>query len=54
MNIVARIAVARVSRLAVPRPDMNAPMPCDDPMHSQPTSLRWIITTTISASETNR
>ena len=27
MNTVARIAVVRVSRFAVPRPDMNPPMP---------------------------
>ncbi len=27
MNIAARTAVVRVSRLAVPRPDMNEPMP---------------------------
>jgi hypothetical protein len=54
MKTVARIAVARVSRLAVPRPDMNEPMPCELPIPSPPPSLRWINTTPISARVTNR
>src|SRR5215469_5312665 len=54
MNTVARMAVVRVSRLAVPRPDMNAPMPCELPIPRPPPSLRWISTTPISASVTNR
>ena len=54
MKMAARMAVARVSRLAVPRPPMNEPMPCEEPMPSPPPSLRWISTTPISASVTNR
>ena len=46
--------MVRVSRLAVPRPDMNAPMPCELPIPSPPPSLRWISTTPIRASVTNR
>ncbi len=53
-KIAARIAVVRVSRLAVPRPDMNEPMPCELPIPSPPPSLRWISTTPIRASATNR
>ena len=51
---VARIAVVRVSRLAVPRPVMKPPMPCEVPMPRPPPSLRWISTTPISARVTNR
>ena len=40
MNITARIAVVRVSRLAVPRPDIKEPMPWELPMPSPPPSLR--------------
>ena len=40
MKITARIEVMRVSRLAVPRPDMNDPMPCELPMPNPPPSLR--------------
>ena len=54
MKITARIAVVRVSRLAVPRPDMNEPMPWELPMPSPPPSDRWISTTPISASVTKR
>ena len=54
MNAVAKTAVARVSRLAVPRPLMNEPMPWEVPMPSPPPSLRWISTTPISARVTNR
>ena len=54
MKMVARMAVARVSRLAVPRPVMNPPMPWDEPIPNPPPSLRWISTTPISASVTNR
>ena len=54
MKTVARIAVARVSRLAVPRPDMKEPMPCAVPIPRPPPSLRWISTTPISASVTKR
>src|SRR3954463_5108634 len=54
MKITARIAVVRVSRLAVPRPDMNEPMPCELPIPRPPPSLRWIRTTPISARVTNR
>ena len=53
-NTAARMAVVRVSRLAVPRPLMNEPMPCEVPMPSPPPSLRWISTTPIRASVTNR
>ena len=48
------MAVVRVSKLAVPRPLMKAPMPCEDPMPRPPPSLRWISTTPIMASVTNR
>jgi hypothetical protein len=54
MNAVARIAVARVSRLAVPRPLMNEPIPWEVPMPNPPPSLRWISTTPIRARVTNR
>ena len=54
MNSTARIAVVRVSRLAVPRPDMNEPMPWELPMPRPPPSLRWISTTPISARVTNK
>ena len=40
MKIAASIAVVRVSRLAVPRPDMNEPMPWELPTPSPPPSLR--------------
>src|SRR4051812_5895315 len=53
MKIAARMAVVRVSRLAVPRPDMNAPMPWELPMPRPPPSLRWIRTTPIRAMVTN-
>ena len=36
----ASTAVARVSRLAVPRPVMKAPMPWEEPMPRPPPSLR--------------
>ena len=54
MKMVAKMAVVRVSRLAVPRPDMKAPMPWELPIPSPPPSLRWISTTPINASVTNR
>ena len=54
MKMAAKIAVVRVSRLAVPRPDMNEPMPWEVPMPNPPPSLRWIRTTPISARVTNR
>jgi hypothetical protein len=54
MKITARIAVVRVSRLAVPRPDMNDPMPWELPMPSPPPSDRWISTTPIKAKVTNK
>ena len=54
MNNVASTAVPRVSRLAVPRPDMNDPMPWLWPMPRPPPSLRWISTMPISASVTSR
>src|SRR4051794_12158637 len=53
-NAVPRIAVVRVSRLVVPRPLMNPPMPCDVPIPSPPPSERWISTTPISARVTKR
>ncbi len=39
-NKNAKIAVVRVSRFAVPRPDMKLPMPWDEPIPSPPPSLR--------------
>ena len=54
MKMVARMPVARVSKLAVPRPLMNEPMPWVEPMPSPPPSLRWISTTPIRARVTNR
>jgi len=48
-NTAARIAVVRVSRLAVERPVMNPDMP-PPPMPSAPPSLFCSITTPISAS----
>jgi hypothetical protein len=54
MKITARIAVVRVSRLAVPRPDMNEPMPWELPIPSPPPSERWIRTTPIRARVTNK
>ena len=54
MKAVARIAVARVNRLAVPRPLMKEPMPWEVPIPRPPPSLRWISTTPISARVTNR
>ena len=54
MKMVARIAVVLVNRLAVPRPDMNAPIPCELPMPRPPPSLRWISTTPIRARVTNK
>ena len=53
-KMVPRIAVVRVSRFAVPRPDMNPPIPWDVPMPRPPPSLRWINTTPIRARVTNR
>ncbi len=43
----ARMAVARVSTLAVPRDDMKLPPP---PIPRPPPSDRWSSTTTMSAS----
>ena len=54
MNKAAKIAVVRVNRLAVPRPDMNEPMPWELPIPKPPPSLRWISTTPINASVTNK
>jgi hypothetical protein len=54
MKIAARMAVVRVSKLAVPRPLMNEPMPWEVPMPSPPPSLRWISTTPISRTVTNK
>jgi hypothetical protein len=54
MKITARIAVVRVSRLAVPRPDMKEPIPWELPIPSPPPSERWIRTTPIRAKVTNR
>ena len=54
MKTVARIAVARVNKLAVPRPLMKEPIPWDVPIPSPPPSLRWISTTPINAMVTNR
>ena len=54
MKITARTAVIRVSKLAVPRPDMNEPMPWELPMPRPPPSLRWISTTPIRLRVTNR
>lgn len=54
IKAVARIAVARVNKLAVPRPVMNEPIPCDVPIPRPPPSLRWISTTPIRAKVTNR
>jgi hypothetical protein len=54
IKAVARIAVARVNKLAVPRPLMNEPMPWEVPMPRPPPSLRWISTTPISARVTNK
>ena len=54
MKAPARIAVVRVSRFAVPRPDMNEPIPWELPMPRPPPSLRWISTTPIRARVTNR
>ena len=54
MKITASTAVVRVSRLAVPRPDMNDPIPWELPMPRPPPSLRWISTTPIRAKVTNR
>ena len=54
MNITASTAVVRVSKLAVPRPDMKEPIPCELPMPRPPPSLRCIKTTPIRARVTNK
>ncbi|CAM4313815.1 hypothetical protein ROMU108268_21575 [Roseomonas mucosa] len=54
MKSVARTAVERVSRLAVPRPVMKAPIPWEEPMPRPPPSLRWSSTTPISARATKK
>jgi len=51
---VPRMAVVRVSRLAVPRPDMKPPMPWEEPMPSPPPSERWRRTTPMRARVTKR